>query len=98
MAYRIVWSERASEDILAILRYYRRRNPKVAKEICIGIYERTQILENHPESGRILEELDDPKWRRLIYRSWKIVYEVSHDDRVIAIACVWHAARGEVDI
>jgi hypothetical protein len=60
MDRRIIWTERASGDIEAIVRYISRRNPQAASAIGYGIYQRAQIL----------EELRDGGWRKLIYRRW----------------------------
>jgi plasmid stabilization system protein ParE len=96
MDRRIIWTERASGDIEAIVRYISRRNLQAASAIGFGIYERAQILLTHPQAGSIVEELRDGGWRKLIYRRWKIVYSVQ--DNVIVIGRVWPAAKGEVDL
>ena len=92
---KLIWTERASGDIEAIVRYIARRNPTAAAEIGFGIYDRAQILIQHPEAGTILDELRDGDWRKLIYRRWKIVYTIRNDQ--IIIGRVWPAAMGEAD-
>lgn len=64
----IKWTERASADIEALVRYIARRDPEAAGRIGRGIYERVQILWENPESGSYLDELRDQGWRKLIYR------------------------------
>lgn len=98
MGFKIVWTQKASEDIEAIVRHIARKNSKGAHKIGVGIYRRAQILKEHPESGSVLTERDDPSLRKLIYRNWKIVYRVIQTDRVAAVLRVWHAARGEVEL
>ncbi len=49
----IVWTERASGDIEAIVRYIARRDPNAAGRIGVGIYDRVQILQQNPEAGSI---------------------------------------------
>jgi plasmid stabilization system protein ParE len=44
MERKIVWTERASADIEAIVRYLKRRDPAAAGRIGFGIYDRVQIL------------------------------------------------------
>jgi len=41
---KILWTERASADIEAIVRYIARRDPDTAGRIGLGVYERAQIL------------------------------------------------------
>jgi plasmid stabilization system protein ParE len=96
MDRRLIWTERASSDIEAIVRYIARRNPKASGKIGLGIYQRAQILLTHPEAGTVLEELRGGHWRKLIYRRWKIVYWVLDD--VIVVGRVWPAAKGEADL
>lgn len=95
MDRRIVWTERASGDFEAIVRYIARKNPNAASRIASGIYERTQGLLEFPESGSILDELRENGWRKLIFRRWKIVYAL-RDDQII-IGRIWPAAMGEAD-
>lgn len=64
----LIWTEKASSDIEAIGRYIARRNPNAAARIGIGIYDRAQILIQHPEAGTILDELREGGWRKLIFR------------------------------
>jgi plasmid stabilization system protein ParE len=92
----ILWTERASADIEAIVRYIARRDPDAAGRIGRGIFERVQILLGNPESGSVLDELRDGGWRKLIYRRWKIIYTVR--DSALIVGRVWPAAMGEADL
>ncbi|MES2310235.1 MAG: type II toxin-antitoxin system RelE/ParE family toxin [Verrucomicrobiota bacterium] len=98
MDWRLVWTQKASEDVEAIVRYISRHNRNAAVEVGRGIFDRAQILLKHQQSGSILKELDDPFIRKVIYRNWKIVYQYSETEGVVAILRVWHVARGEVDL
>ena len=93
---KLIWTERASSDVEAIVRYIARRNPRAASQVGSGIYERVQILLQHPAAGTILDELREGDWHKLIYRRWKIVYTIRGDD--IIIGRVWPAAMGEADL
>ncbi len=96
MERQIIWTERASSDIEAILRYIARRDPDAARRIGSGIYDRVQILVQHPEAGSTLAELRSGGWRKLIVRRWKIIYTVRGED--IVVGRVWPAAMGEADL
>ena len=78
MDRKLVWTEKASSDIEATVRYIARRDPKAAARIGLGIYDRAQILLEHPEAGTILDELRQGGWRKLIFRRWKIRSRVTH--------------------
>jgi plasmid stabilization system protein ParE len=96
VADRLVWTERASSDVEAIVRYIKRRNPAAASQIGLGIFYRAEMLLAHPHAGTVLDELRHGGWRKLIYRRWKIIYAVRGD--VIIIGRVWPAALGEADL
>ena len=96
MAGALIWTERASADIEAIVRYIARRNPQAAASIGLGIYDRVQILLTHPQAVTFLDELRDAGWRKLIYRRWKIIYTIREE--VVIIGRVWPAALGEADL
>ena len=96
MAGELIWTERASADIEAIVRYIARRNPQAAASIGLGIYDRAQILHTHPQAGTFLDELRDAGWRKLIYRRWKIIYTVREE--AVIVGRVWPAALGEADL
>ena len=92
----LVWTERASADIEAIVRYIARRNPQASKSVGLGIYDRVQVLLSHPFAGTIIDELRHGGWRKLIYQRWKIIYTVR--DEAIIIGRVWPAALGNADL
>jgi plasmid stabilization system protein ParE len=95
MDRKLIWTEKASGDIEAIVRYIARRDPNAAARIGFGIYDRAQILLQNPAAGTILDELREGGWRKLIFRRWKIVYTLRGDN--IIIGRVWPAAMGEAD-
>lgn len=96
MDSRLIWTERASSDLEAIVRYIERRDTAAASRIGFIIYNRVQILLQHPEAGTTLDELSSGGWRKLICRRWKIVYTVR--DGNIIIGRIWPTAMGEVDL
>ena len=98
MAYKIVWTERASDDLRAIVRYISRHNPTAAETMGYGIYDRVQILVEFPESGGMLREFRDPDWHHLIFRNYRIVCHLNREAETAEIVRIWHAARGDVDV
>jgi plasmid stabilization system protein ParE len=96
MDAKIIWTERASRDIEAIVRYIARRDPAAASHIGLGIYDRVQLLLQNPEAGTVLDELRRGGWRKLVFRRWKIVYTLRGTN--IIIGRVWPVAMGEADL
>ena len=99
MDFKLIWSESSIEDLGGIVRFIALRDGRdIAREVGFGIYDRAQILTRHPEAGSILPEKEDSRWRKLIYRSWKIAYRIDRDAKAVHVIRVWHAALGEVDL
>ena len=68
------WTESASADIEAIVRYIARRDREAARRIGLGIYKRAQELDLQPDMGSVELSLQSRQWRKLVYRRWKIIY------------------------
>ena len=98
MAYKIIWTEHACDDMAAVVRYIARHNPDAARAVGCGIYEHAQVLAEFPEIGSIVRELNNPDWRQLVFRSYRIVYHLTHETKTVEIVRVWHGARGNVDV
>lgn len=97
MAYKVIWTESASDDLGAIVRYIARHNTDAAQAMGQGIYDRVQILVENPEAGSRMRELSDLMWRQIVFRSYRIVYRINQA-RTVEIVRIWHGARGEVEI
>ena len=99
MDFKLIWSESSIEDLSAIVRFIALRDGlDMARQIGFGIYDRAQVLTRHPEAGSVLGEKQDARWRKLIFKSWKIAYRIDREARVVYVVRVWHAARNEIDI
>ena len=99
MDFKLIWSESSIEDLGAIVRFIALRDGSdVARQIGFGIYDRAQVLSRHPEAGSVLAEKQDDRWRKLIFKSWKIAYRIDRDTRVVYVVRIWHAAQNEIDV
>jgi len=97
--FKLIWSESSIEDLGAIVRFIALRDGSdVARQIGFGIYDRAQVLSRHPEAGSVLAEKQDDRWRKLIFKSWKIAYRIDRDTRVVSVVRIWHAAQNEIDV
>ena len=99
MDFKLIWTESAADDLGAIVRYISTESSaEIGRKIGFGIYDRVQILETFPESGSTLPEKNDFRWRKLIYRSWKIAYRIDFDFHIVYIARIWHASQDEIEL
>jgi plasmid stabilization system protein ParE len=68
------WTERASSDIEAIVRYIARRDPEAATRIGVGAYERAQELIRHPEIGSVEASLHGRSWHHPQASIFQVVF------------------------
>ena len=94
MAYKLTWSSAARDDLHDIVVFIARDNPHQAMAFGYRLVSETDKLERFPEIGRVVPELHNPTLREIIFRPYRIVYRVNHQQKVCEIVRVWHSARG----
>ncbi len=98
MAYKIIWSLQARDDLREIVSFIAADNPAVAESFGLQLMTRTDSLANFPQLGRVVPEQNDENTREIILRPYRIIYQVLPARQVVAIARIWHGARGEPQI
>jgi len=94
MAYKLIWSSAARDDLHDIVIFIARDNPERAMSFGYELISETDRLQTFPELGRIVPEYQNQFVREIIFRPYRIVYRVNHEQQVCEIARVWHSARG----
>ena len=95
MAYNLIWSPAASEDLRHLVRYIATDSPERAAAFGLRLIERVERLQGFPEMGRMVSERRDRCIREIIVRPYRVIYRVSHERQLLEIVRVRHAARGE---
>jgi toxin ParE1/3/4 len=98
MAFKIVWSELARQDLRDIVEFIARDNPPVAETFGYLLISRVDSLSEFPRLGRMVPEIRNEDIREIVFRSYRIVYRVDEARRAVAVIRVWHGARGEPEI
>ena len=75
----VIWSIPAKEDLKKIYDYIARDSKYYARKVSQEIVEKSEKLNNFPEIGRIVPEIDEPNIRELIIYSYRLIYEISPD-------------------
>ncbi len=91
MAYRIVWSPEAIEDIEAIAEYIERDSKFYAKAVVNKIFNSSEKLKEFPKIGREVPEIAREEIRELIIYSYRLVYQIK--EKQILIIAVIHGKR-----
>ena len=88
---KIKWSKDSLEDLKEICRYIALASPYYANLLNDRIFEMVEHLELFPEMGRHVPEADDPAVRELIYKNYRIVYQIK--EGYLEIITVIHGSR-----
>lgn len=98
MAYKIIWSQQACDDLREIVSFIAADNADIAADFGFRIISKVDVLANFPQLGRAVPEENDERIRELIFRPHRIIYQVLAAQQLIAIVRIWHGARGEPEI
>jgi len=75
----IVWSPRALERVSGFADYIAEDSPSEAKKWLTKLFTEVERLETFPENARVIPELNDPKIREVIFKKYRIIYEITED-------------------
>ena len=92
MAVEVRWTLYSLNNIEDIARFIAKDSIHYAQIQTERFFQKAEILEAHPEVGRMVPELDVPEIRELIEGNYRIIYRVISDGRV-DILTVHHASR-----
>lgn len=84
MAIRVVWSQEALEDIESIATYIEKDSPIYAKSVVSKFFEKSEMLKEFSELGRIVPELNHHNIREIFVYSYRLIYKIE----VNTILCV----------
>ena len=98
MAYRIFWTPIAVQDLHDICNFISRDNPVAAQRMGEELIKQAEAIALFPQSGRMVPEKKDPLIRETIFGSYRIIYRVDEVDKVVALARIWHGARGTPEL
>ncbi len=98
MGYAVIITPRAERDLEDIVRYISKHDPLIARRLGNQLIERSLMLSNHPEMGRMVPEMGNISIREIIRFAYRIVYRVNHSERIVHVLRFWHAARGTPDL
>lgn len=71
---RIVWSPLALKRASKIADYIAQDKPEAAKNWIRTVFSKVEQLKTAPEIGRMVPEINDPRFREMIYGNYRIVY------------------------
>ena len=93
MAY-TYWTDESIRYMTEIYKYIAEDSPANAEAFLNKLMDsvETQLLLS-AEVGRIIPEFNDPNKREIIYRNYRVLYDVSADKQTAYITQVQHGAK-----
>ena len=88
---KIKWLDKANIDLIEIYNYISKDSLYYATKTIKEILNKADYLYDFPYIGRRAQEFPNEEYREIIYKSYKIIYEI--DSLTIYIHRVWHSAR-----
>jgi len=95
MDFKIIWSDAAIADLQDIWAYIAQHDPQAATRIGRGILSHVRVLATFPFIGPTYPHGASGTLRQIVFRSYRIFYDVSEKSQSVEILHVWHGARDE---
>jgi len=71
MAYKLIWSPAARDDLHDIVTFIARDNPKRAMSFGYELMSEADRLKGFPESGRVAPEYRNDSIREIVFRPYR---------------------------
>ncbi len=88
---KIIWSETALQDVKEIITFISKDSDFYAINFTSKIISSVDILKVFPEIGRIVPEYENIMIREILYRNYRVVYQIEKND--IEILTVFHGSK-----
>lgn len=80
------------------MRYISIDNPERALAFGQLLIDKTRMLGQFPEIGRVVPEIDDAVIREIIVHRYRVIYRFGAGGSQVEVIRFWHAARGTPSI
>ena len=88
---KLEWLEIANSNLIQIYSYIYEDSIYYAMKTVNNIIDLVNLLKYSPYMGRKIPEFNDESRRELIYKSYRIMYNIEYDK--IYIRRIWYSAR-----
>lgn len=95
MDFKVIWSDAAIADLHDICSYVARHDLQAAQRMGRGILDHVRILATFPFIGPAYPRGSHGSLREIVFRSYRIFYDVAEVSHSVEILHVWHGAREE---
>lgn len=88
---KIVWSPLSVERASEITDYIAQDKPSAAEKWINNVFSKVEQLKSSPEIGRIVPEINNTKFREIIYGNYRIIYRI--EKKQISILTIRHGKQ-----
>lgn len=99
MGLNIYWTDFSKILLRKIFSYYHENaSLRVAKNLILGIVEKTNILKTRPYIGQKEELLQNRKqeFRYLVFKNYKIIYWINHNKNQVEISDIFDTRQNPI--
>ena len=82
---RVIWSEGALEEAREYADYIALDSPMRAEKWLEDLLTEVKRLEVFPQSARVILQLDDGRFRQIIFKRFRVVFEIE-EERVVILS------------
>jgi plasmid stabilization system protein ParE len=93
--FKIVWSDAAIADPQEICSFVAEDDPQAVVGLGRGILEHVRVLASFPFIGPTYPRGVNGTLREIVFRSYRIFYDVNEKSHSVEILHVWHPRREE---
>ncbi len=87
----VIWSIPARNDLEQIFDYIAKDSTFYAKKVVKNIAEKSMTIEDFPQKGRVVPEINEPDIREVFIYSYRLMYQITPKN--IYILGVIHGKR-----
>ena len=95
MDFKVILTLQSLDDLKEIVHFIAKDNPERARTFGNQLIDHALSIQNFPERGRIVPEVQEATVRELIQGNYRIIYEIFPDTKTVFILRFWHGARGD---
>jgi len=82
---KVNWSPLALEKLANAAEFIALDNPSAAEQWVNDLFDKTELLSNQPQMGRIVTELQRANCRELIFGNYRIIYIINTEIRILTV-------------
>jgi plasmid stabilization system protein ParE len=93
MAYEVVWSNEAINDLENIAEYINKDSLINAKIVVTKFVDLIGNLGHHPKLSSIVQELNKDNIRQKLVYDWRVIYKVDDKSKRVIVLTIIHGKR-----